>query len=513
MVPRILALFYAIMLVIPAACGAMSLILTWRSRHALHRPIPVPLHEGPWPMVTVQIPVYEERYVVARVIAAVAALDYPFNLLEIQVLDDSSDEISHLVHQAVIEARETGLNIEHIRRSDRSGFKAGAMNAALATAHGELIAIFDADFVPPRDFLRRTVPFLVDDARLACVQARWEHLNGEESMLTRAQRVWLDSQFVVEQTGRNQAGLPVVFLGTAGVWRRTAIIQQGGWHTDTQLEDHDQSYRAQIAGWRILILPHVAVPSELPSSIDAFRVQQYRWSKGMSQVLCKVCIPLWRSQLSLPAKLAGTLHLLGYAAHALLMALMLLQLPLSLLGVSLSWLTVPTLMATIGPLVMHTLTERRMRGSWRAGLRHVPLLMMLWMGLSVTIARGAGEGLLSRSCHWPRTPKLGSRRLTHSYISPQLRMDSVVWIEFFLALGAFVGCIVALMRYEFATAIFLVAFGASGSLVAGKTLLSPRKIQTAIAEQPQSPRRNDTTERYVRGSEVFGTDSVLLSDK
>jgi cellulose synthase/poly-beta-1,6-N-acetylglucosamine synthase-like glycosyltransferase len=472
MVHSILALCYAIALVIPVAWGTMCLVLTWRSRRGSQQPRPVPPYEGTWPMVTVQIPVYNERYVVDRVIAAVAALDYPRDAIEVQVLDDSSDDTSDIVHQAVVHAQGLGLAIQHIRRSDRSGFKAGAMNAALKIAQGDFIAIFDADFVPSADFLRRTVPFLVDDATLGCVQARWEHLNGDESLLTRAQRVWLDGQLLVEQTGRSHAGLPVAFLGSAGVWRRTAIIEQGGWHTDTQLEDHDQSYRAQIAGWRILILPDLAVPAELPSHIDAFRVQQYRWSKGMSQVLRKVGVPLWRSRLPLLAKLAGTLHLLGYMAHVMLMILMLVQLPLSLLGVSLGWLTIPALVASAGPLVMYASSERRIRGSWRTVLRHVPLLVVLWMGLSVTIARGAGEGLLSRTCQWPRTPKFGGRRPSSMRAFTHVHVHEVVWIELAVALAALVGCAIALIRYEYATALFLAAFGVSVSLIAGTSIMS-----------------------------------------
>jgi cellulose synthase/poly-beta-1,6-N-acetylglucosamine synthase-like glycosyltransferase len=480
MIHSILALCYAIALVIPVAWGIMCLILTWRSRHnSVQQPCPAPCYDDTWPMVTVQIPVYNERYVVDRVIAAVAALDYPHYALEVQILDDSSDDTSEIVHQAVDHAQELGLCIQHIRRSDRRGFKAGAMNAALEIARGDFIAIFDADFVPSADFLRRTIPFLLDDPGLGCVQARWEHLNGEESLLTRAQRVWLDGQLLVEQAGRSHAGLPVAFLGSAGVWRRTAIIEQGGWHTDTQLEDHDQSYRAQIAGWRILILPDLAVPAELPSHIDAFRVQQHRWSKGMSQVLRKVGIPLWRSRLPLVAKLAGTLHLLSYIAHLMLMTLMLLQLPLSLLGVSLGWLTIPALVASAGPLVMYASSERRMRGSWRTVLRHVPLLVMLWMGLSVTIARGAGEGLLSRSCHWPRTPKFGGRRPSRMPVCAYGRVSNVVWTELAISLAALMGCAIALTRYEYGTAMFLMAFGVSGSLVAGASILSLKPNRNA----------------------------------
>ena len=250
------------------------LYLYWR--HYKKAP---PLREPPpppvWPRVTVQLPLYNEYYVVERLIDAVCRLDYPRDRLEIQVLDDSADESRALASRKVAEKRAAGFDIHDIHRHDRRGFKAGALADGLQTARGELIAIFDADFLPPADFLKRTVPYFADE-RIGMVQARWGHINADYSLLTRIQSVYLDGHFILEHTARNRSGAFFNFNGTAGVWRRETIDDAGGWSDDTLTEDLDISYRAQLMGWRFVFLPDLVCPAELPVDVGAFRSQQHR---------------------------------------------------------------------------------------------------------------------------------------------------------------------------------------------------------------------------------------------
>ncbi|MCA9493397.1 MAG: glycosyltransferase, partial [Myxococcales bacterium] len=249
-------------------------IAFWRRRPSIAPPDP-----AEWPVVTVQLPVFNERYVVERLIRAVAALDWPRDRLEIQVLDDSTDDTTELSARLVDELRAQGHDIQLVHRTDRTGFKAGALAAGLAVAKGDLVAVFDADFVPTPDFLRRLVPWFADPG-VGMVQARWGHLNAEQDWLTAAQATLLDGHFVIEHTARNASGRWFNFNGTAGIWRRQAIVDGGGWQHDTLTEDLDLSYRSQLAGWRFLYLPEVVAPAELPPDMRAFKAQQHRWAKG-----------------------------------------------------------------------------------------------------------------------------------------------------------------------------------------------------------------------------------------
>ena len=293
----VLSVVYLVAALAVAFYGANALLLAAlylrrRRDSAPHAPRP-----ETWPSVTVQLPIYNEFYVVERLIDAVARLDYPREQLQIQVLDDSTDETTRLARARVEFHRARGLDIQLQHRQDRRGFKAGALTQGLETASGEFIAIFDADFLPPADFLRRTVPHLVDQPGLAFVQTRWGYLNDRYSALTRAQTIALDGHFVVEHLGRNRNGLLMNFNGTAGIWRRQAIETAGGWQADTLIEDVDLSFRAQLAGWQALYLPDVESPAELPPQTAAFKRQQARWATGQAQCLVKLTGPLLRGQL------------------------------------------------------------------------------------------------------------------------------------------------------------------------------------------------------------------------
>jgi cellulose synthase/poly-beta-1,6-N-acetylglucosamine synthase-like glycosyltransferase len=280
------------------------------------------------PLVTVQLPIYNEQHVAMRLIDAALALDYPADKLHIQILDDSTDATSRLIAHHL--RRYPDLRIDHIRRSKREGYKAGALAYGLSQAESPYIAIFDADFIPPRDFLQRTIPFLVSDESLGVVQTRWGHLNPDDNWLTRAQVLSIDTHFVIEQTGRNRSGWILPFNGTGGVWRAATIHDAGGWSDATLTEDLDLSFRAQLRGWRSLMLPQIIVPGELPPQLAAYRQQQARWAKGSSQCFRRLIIPIWQSELKLSSKLIATQHLAQYVPHVLMLVMLLLA-PLLLL--------------------------------------------------------------------------------------------------------------------------------------------------------------------------------------
>jgi cellulose synthase/poly-beta-1,6-N-acetylglucosamine synthase-like glycosyltransferase len=275
--------------------------LYYRSRERLAGTKPA-LDE--WPMVTVQLPLYNEKYVAQRLIDAVCRFDYPRKRLEIQVLDDSTDNTRELVAQHVAHYREQGFQITHIHRSDRAGFKAGALKAGLDRARGNFLAVFDADFTPEPSFLKETLPSFAE-SDVGMVQARWGHLNRGYSLLTRVQAIFLDGHFAIEHAARNGSGRFFNFNGTAGVWRRQAILDAGGWHHDTLTEDLDLSYRAQLAGWRFVFLPHTLAPAELPVDVNAFKRQQHRWAKGSVQTARKLLGPLLRASLPLKGQAGG----------------------------------------------------------------------------------------------------------------------------------------------------------------------------------------------------------------
>ena len=292
----ILLTIYYLVLGVLAFYGLHRLALVMVYLRTRRRVPPRPADPLEWPVVTVQLPLYNEMYVAQRLIEAVCRLDYPRDRLEIQVLDDSADETTGIVARVVEEQRRLGIDIHHLHRTDRRGFKAGALAAGLERARGNLIAIFDADFVPQPEFLREAVPHFSDPG-LGMVQGSWAHINRGYSLLTRAQAILLDGHFLIEHTARNRGGCFFNFNGTAGIWRREAILLPGGWQHDTLTEDLDLSYRAQLAGWKFLYLPDLAVPSELPVDINGFKGQQYRWTKGSVQTGRKLLGRILRAPL------------------------------------------------------------------------------------------------------------------------------------------------------------------------------------------------------------------------
>ena len=370
------------------------------------------------PTVTVQLPLYNEMYVAERLMDAVAALDYPRNKLEIQVLDDSTDETTRIVAGKVAALRAAGYKIEHVQRQDRRGYKAGALQNGLKTATGEFIAIFDADFVPRPDFLQRTIHHFTNPCA-GMVQTRWGHLNERYSLLTRLQSIIVDWHFIIEQTARSRSGRFFNFNGTAGIWRRAAIETAGGWHADTLAEDLDLSYRAQMKGWGFIFLPDVVTPGELPPDMNAFKTQQHRWAKGSVQA-CKKLLPLiWRANVPLKVKIEGTVHLTSNFGHLMLLLLCFVFRTAAagaaddVSGGS-PWMKmllvdVPLFFAaTVSISAFYFCAQKQLHADWLKRLLYIPLLLAVGIGLSVNNARAVLEAIFNQQSEFVRTPKYGA---------------------------------------------------------------------------------------------------------
>jgi cellulose synthase/poly-beta-1,6-N-acetylglucosamine synthase-like glycosyltransferase len=381
----------------------------WRYRKFVPQPM-ARFAEADLPRITVQLPLFNELYVVERLVKAVTEIDYPREKLEIQVLDDSTDETVKLAESVVAKYREQGFDIHYIHRSDRTGFKAGALENGNKFAKGDLFAIFDADFVPKPDCLRKLVDFFTDPM-VGCAQMRWAHINGNYNLLTRLQTIMLDGHFVVEQTTRNRTGGFFNFNGTAGIWRRQAIEMSGGWQHDTLTEDTDLSFRAQLMGWRFVYLLDEESPAEIPVEINAFKAQQRRWAKGVMQVGLKLYPRIWLTNLPLRVKLEMFFRLTGNISYPLMIVASFLQFPLLLVRYNqpfyhLMILDLPLLFFSSISVVLFYgtavwyLDEKRM-----PRLLHLPLVMALGIGLAFSNARAVLEALVGFKTEFVRTPK------------------------------------------------------------------------------------------------------------
>lgn len=411
--------------------GFFTLFLFLRYRRA--QTATVPAVWDALPVVTVQLPVYNERDVVERLILAATAFHYPRDRLQIQVLDDSTDETTRLAAQCVASFAARGLDIALIHRDHRRGFKAGALQEGLTEARGELVAIFDADFVPPPDFLLRTVPYFMADDELGAVQARWGHLNDCQSGLTGAQAVALDKHFAIEQFVRFRADFFPKFNGSAGVWRRECIDDAGGWQADTVCEDLCLSTRAVLAGWKFHLANDVVAPAELPATILAYKTQQARWAMGATQCLTKYARSIWQAENQpVSARAYALLSMSAYMTHALVLVLLLIQLPLLLLGGSPpSWL-LPLSIIGLGQPVLFILAQWVLYPDWIRRLRHFPTLLLVAFGLAPSNTWAVIRGLFARRFTFARTPK---GRSTTYRLSPG-RMVSAELLLMLYAIGA-----------------------------------------------------------------------------
>ena len=428
---------YVLVVAMLAIYGLHRLWLTvgyfCRTAPAPRSPLPAEL-----PVVTVQLPLFNERYVAARLIDAVAALDWPRDKLQIQILDDSTDATTTLCREHCAELVGRGFDIVHLHRQQRTGFKAGALAAGLRAARGDLILVLDADFVPPADLLRRTVGYFHDPG-LGMVQVRWEHLNRDYSMLTRVQALLLDGHFVVEQTVRCRAQRFFNFNGTAGIWRRAAIDAAGGWQHDTLTEDLDLSYRALLAGWRFEYLVGMAAPAELPVDMNAFKSQQFRWAKGSMEVARKLLPAVLRGDLPMRVKLEAWFHLTQNLPYLLTLLLVILVVPVLVVQEwhYQPWLDLPLLFGTSGVLLTYCLTSQGALGrvGWNT-LVEVPALIAVTVGISISQSRAVLEGLLGIRSDFVRTPKRGViRRQPPGAVGPLYRglRNATPLVELFFA--------------------------------------------------------------------------------
>lgn len=381
-------------------------------RHARKRPQPLRRFQE-LPVVTVQLPVFNEMHVVDRLLDAVAALDYPREKLQIQVLDDSTDATVGICRAGVERLRARGFDAGHIHRSDRTGFKAGALENGTRFAKGDFLLILDADFVPNPDLLQETVHFFTDEG-VGLIQTRWGHLNRNFNMLTRLQAMFLDGHLELEQTARNRSGRFFTFNGTGGVWRRSCIEDAGGWEHDTLTEDMDISYRAQLKGWRFIFLNDVETPAELPVDMDGFKSQQHRWTKGSIQVCKKVLPAIWRSRAPLAAKMEATAHLTSNFAYLLLICLCFLIYPNQRFHPDFGALTfyiinIPIFFfASVSVVLFYITAQRAVRpGEWWREIPCLPLLLALGIGMAVNNAKAVLEALFNHQSAFIRTPKYG----------------------------------------------------------------------------------------------------------
>lgn len=436
------------------------------------------------PIITVQLPIFNERYVSRRLVDAVCKLDYPRDRMQIQVLDDSTDDTQDILSGTVQEYKNQGFWIEYIHRVNRSGFKAGALQDAMPLVKGNYIAIFDADFIPSANWLKDTIRHYVDnpEANVAVVQTRWGHVNSEYSLLTKLQSTGIDGHFAIEQQARCNNGYFLNFNGTAGIWNREAIIDAGGWHADTLAEDMDLSYRAQLKGWKVVYDNNIVAPAELPVAMLAFKLQQFRWAKGSIQCAKKLIFQIWRADLSFVVKFQATMHLTGYFAHPLMLLLILISIPLMLvtpddaialrLSIESVW-SIFMLPATFGPPFLYFNAQRDLYPKfWHRRLGRIFLLAILGTGISWSNSRAVYAGLSNTGANFRRTPKFDIKHKSDRWDNKayKIPLDATAWIELSLCVYSAIAAMLALSKGLYLTLPFMVLYALSYGYVGGLTL-------------------------------------------
>ncbi len=418
------------------------------------------------PRVTVQLPIFNEQFVVERLLESVCRIDYPKDKLDIQLLDDSTDETVEVARNLVERFAALGHPISYHHRDNRQGYKAGALDAGLASARGEFVAIFDADFTPPEDFLLRTIHHFAEPGT-GMVQTRWTHINRSYSLLTEVEAILLDGHFVLEHSGRARSGVFFNFNGTAGVWRRSAIEEAGGWQHDTLTEDTDLSYRAQLKGWKFVYLQDVECPAELPVEMTAFKTQQARWAKGLIQVGKKILPRVLRSKESLHTKVEACFHLTANLSYPLMIVLSVLLLPAMIIRSYQGWfqmlfIDLPLFMASTFSISSFYLVSQRelFPRKWPRALLYLPFLMSLGIGLTVTNTVAVLEALVGKQTAFARTPKyrVESRKDRVRTSKYRKRLGWVPWVE--LLIGCYFASTVyyAMTTENYFTVPFLLLF-------------------------------------------------------
>ncbi len=451
------------------------------------------------PRVTIQLPMYNEKYVARRIVEKTCQIDYPRDKLQIQVLDDSTDQTCDIAREAVEQARARGFDIEYIHRDSRIGYKAGALENGLKTSTGEFITIFDADFVPHPDILGRSIHYFTDP-RVCVVQTRWDHLNRADSLLTRSQAILLDGHFAIEHVARNRSDRFMNFNGTAGTWRRSAIEDAGGWQHDTLTEDLDLSFRAQLKGWRFVFLPELTAPAELPPEMAAFKAQQFRWTKGGVQTALKLLPRLLLSKAPLKVKVEGFFQLTCFSMHLYMLMLVVMMFPAMYLR------TVPMdrgtfwrgtfdigvfMLATMSATVFYIASQYQLFRDWRTALKYMPVLMALGVGLSVSNSKAILEALIGRKSEFVRTPKYGGPRkphcLNHNAAGRRRNRKLLPYVELLFGLYMVACAVWSVFNYRAAfTAPFLVIFSFGFLYVATMTFQAERAREEIRAAETRT---------------------------
>jgi len=465
-----------------------------RDQQLAEGPVPdphdLPAPDDTWPVVTIQLPLFNEATVAERLIDACATLDYPRHKLEIQVLDDSTDDTVEVVADRVAHWQNRGIDIVQIHRTDRTGYKAGALENGLRLARGEFVAVFDADFLPQPEYLRQMMPRFFGNDDLGMVQARWGHINQDHSLLTKVQAFGLDAHFAIEQHVRQRSGCFMNFNGTAGIWRRQCIEDAGGWEHDTLTEDLDLSYRAQLQGWRFEYVPTVEVPAELPADMNALRTQQFRWTKGAVETALKMTGRLWRSTEPLRVKLEGTLHLTAHFAFPFILLAAFTHAPLLLLknvgygpGETYFGIMGLGLLGFAGFFLAQLFAQRALYPDWSRRLRLFPAFMAGSMGLALSNTKALWQAIQGKKTAFVRTPKYGDttsgRWWTSRYAISEI--PRVVWGEALLALYCTVGLAVTVALGEWAAIPFQALFAAGFVLV---TVSNVQQVHTVRQAAP-----------------------------
>lgn len=466
----------ALALIVLYSIGQLHLIITFlKNRRAHERKKPLEVNEN-LPFVTIQLPIYNELYVIERLLEAVGSMDYPHDKFEIQLLDDSNDETVEIAAKKIDALKLRGIQAEHIRRPDRVGFKAGALAYGLEFAKGEFIAIFDADFLPNPNYLRAALAHFTD-AKVGVVQARWEHVNQNYSMFTEAQAFHLDAHFTIEQFSRDVGGFYMNFNGTAGVWRKTCIIDAGGWEADTLTEDLDLSYRAQIKGWKFRYVDEIGAPAELPAEMGAIKSQQYRWMKGGAEVARKMLRAVWKSDGSLIRKLHGTMHLLSSSVFLVVLMLGAMSVPLlyikhEILAGKVHFLIIPVTLLACCFLILGTLyfvtfryREKSKKAAFKRFIFHFIPFLSLSMGLSLHNSIAVIQGYMGKKTPFIRTPKLNLIKRSDKWIGENKyiskKIEPSIIGELIMTLYFCFGILMSIFFQDFSILPFLMmqAFG------------------------------------------------------
>lgn len=443
-----------------------------------------------YPHVTLQLPIFNEMYVIERLIKSACEIDYPMEKMEIQVLDDSTDETVGIVAKIVKEYQNAGFDIQHIHRLDRTGFKAGALKEGLKTAKGEFVAIFDADFIPKKNFLKIVLPFF-NDPKIGMVQTRWEHLNRNYSLMTQIQALSLDGHFVIEQQVRNKANYFINFNGTSGMWRKSCIFDAGNWEADTLTEDLDLSYRAQLKGWKFKYLTDFTTPAEVPSEINSVKSQQFRWTKGAIETCKKILPRVWKSKYPLRMKILSTFHLTNNIVFPFILMACLLNVPIVLIKNSGEYDTYFMFMsvfvlAFIGSFILYLYSQKDVYDDWRSRVLLFPVFMAGSMGFAINNTKAVIEAIFNKKSEFVRTPKYLIVDKKDTWIDKKYvhkKVSLTVIFELIVSLYSFSGVVISIITLQISAIPFQLMYSMGFGLVAYLSIKHVIESNRRLAKQ------------------------------